>query len=405
MKCVGIFSVKGGVGKTLISINIAHQLAQYGKTGLLDADWDNSNFAQFTNFNEKIKVTKENKIILPVWEGVKVFSPSLLFGREKGVSMTEDRYVQMISDVMEYGDWGDLDYMVVDLPGGSSDTWKGILTIFSEVLVGDVIVTQPLMNDALEKGLQLHKFLDIPILGVINNMCYLTCPHGDKIYLFGNTNSTIELVKKYECEYLGEIPFITDLPKLITEGKPIIKSEVISNVVDKIVKLPVQKTSFIERFKEKVTDAIRSEVEKILAYFIVTFQKEFDVKDVAIKEGFTEQKNTVLTVTDDSGSKVITRLVLKLKDGKLVVVSKPENIDFEIVASFRTLARIIMGKAKRGNQIVDYNPMNAWLAGEVKAYGSGFTTKAVRTLEAMFNNQDVVNKIREKYGKILERWI
>jgi ATP-binding protein involved in chromosome partitioning len=405
MKCVGIFSVKGGVGKTLISINIAHQLAQHGKTGLLDADWDNSNFAQFTNFNEKIKVTKDNKIILPEWEDVKVFSPSLLFGREKGVSMTEDRYVQMISDVMEYGDWGDLDYMVVDLPGGSSDTWKGILTIFSEVLVGDVIVTQPLMNDALEKGLQLHKFLDIPVLGVINNMCYLTCPHGDKIYLFGNTNNTIEIVKRYECEYLGEIPFITDLPKLINEGKPIIKSDTISNTVEKIVKLPIQKTSFIERFKEKITDAIRGEVEKILAYFIVTFQKEFDVKDVAIKEGFTEQKNTVLTITDDSGSKVITRLVLKLKDGKLVVVSKPENIDFEIVTSFRTLARILMGKAKRGNQIVDYNPMDAWLAGEIKAYGSGFTTKAVRTLEAMFNNQDVVNKIRENYGKILERWI
>jgi putative sterol carrier protein len=261
------------------------------------------------------------------------------------------------------------------------------------------------MNDALEKGLQLHKFLDIPVLGVINNMCYLTCPHGDKIYLFGNTNNTIEIVKRYECEYLGEIPFITDLPKLINEGKPIIKSDTISNTVEKIVKLPIQKTSFIERFKEKITDAIRGEVEKILAYFIVTFQKEFDVKDVAIKEGFTEQKNTVLTITDDSGSKVITRLVLKLKDGKLVVVSKPENIDFEIVTSFRTLARILMGKAKRGNQIVDYNPMDAWLAGEIKAYGSGFTTKAVRTLEAMFNNQDVVNKIRENYGKILERWI
>jgi Mrp family chromosome partitioning ATPase/putative sterol carrier protein len=405
MKAVGIFSVKGGVGKTLISLNLAHRLAQRGSTGLLDADWDNSNFAQFTNFGERVKVTKENRIVLPTWEGVKVFSPSLLFGRGKGISMTEDRYVQMISDVMEYGDWGNLDYMVVDLPGGSSDTWKGVLAIFGEVLVGDVIVTQPQMTDALEKGLQLHKFLDIPVVGVVNNMAYLTCPHGDKMYPFGNSLSTEEVVKRYEYDYFGEIPFITDLPKLIAEGKPFIESEAIDDIVRKVVELQVPKTSFLEKLRAKVTEAIKSEVEKVLAYFIITFQKEFNVGDVAVREGFTEQKHTALTVTDEAGQRVLTRLVLKLKDGKLVVLSKPEKVDFELVTSFKTLARMIMGKAKKNGELVDYDPMEAWLAGEVKAYGTGFTVKAVRTFEAMFSNQEVMSKIRERYGKILERWI
>ncbi len=405
MKAVGVFSVKGGVGKTLIAINIALRLRDKGKTGLLDADWDNSNFAQFTNFTEKIKVTKDNKLILPAWNNIKIFSPSLLFGRDKGVSMTEDRYVQMISDVMEYGDWGDLDYLVIDLPGGSSDIWRGILTIFSEVLLGDVIVTQPQMTDALEKGLQLHKFLDIPVLGVVNNMSYLTCPHGDKIYLFGSVDSTIEVVAKYGYEYLGEIPFITDLPRLITSGKSYIESSVLDIIVKKIIEAPVQKTSFTERFMEKITDAVKSEIEKILAYFIITAQRDFDFREIAIRDGFTEQNNIALTITNDTGTKVITRLVLKLKDGKLVVVSKPEKINFEIVASFRALARVIMGKAKRGDQIVDYDPLQAWLAGEIKAYGAGFTSRAIKTFNAIFNNQDVLNEVRGKYGKILARWI
>jgi ATP-binding protein involved in chromosome partitioning len=405
LKAVGVFSVKGGVGKTLVAINLALRLREKGRTGLLDADWDNSNFAQFTGFTEPVKVTKDNKILLPVWNGVKVFSPSLLFGRDRGVSMTEDRYVQMMSDVMEYGDWGELDYLVVDLPGGSSDTWRGVLMVFGEVLVGDVIVTQPLMIDSLEKGLQLHRFFEIPVIGVVNNMAYLTCPHGEKIYLFGDPSTTAEVAKKHGYEYLGEIPFIPDLPKLIVSGKPVIESPVLDEVVKRVVEAEVQRAGFIERFKEKVTEAIKSEVEKVLAYFIVTTQREFDFKDVAEREGFTEQNNVVLTITDESGTRVLTRLVVKLKGGKIVVVTKPERVDYEIVASFKTLARLIMGKARRGDQVVEYDPLTAWLAGEIKAYGSGFTPRAIRVFEALFKNRELLEKVRSRYSKMLERWI
>jgi ATP-binding protein involved in chromosome partitioning len=405
LKVVGVFSVKGGVGKTLVALNLALRLRERGRTGLLDADWDNSNFAQFTNFTEPVKVTKENKIVLPVWNGVKVFSPSLLFGRDRGVSMTEDRYVQMLSDVMEYGDWGDLDYLVIDLPGGSSDTWRGVLVIFSEVLVGDVIVTQPQMTDSLEKSLQLHRFFDIPVIGVVNNMAYLTCPHGEKLYLFGDPSTTAEVVKKHGYEYLGEVPFVPELPKLIASGRPLIESPVLDEAARRVAEARVQRAGFAERFKEKVTEAIKSEVERVLAYFIATTQREFDFREVAEREGFTEQNNVVLTIMDESGTRVLTRLVVKLRGGKLVVVTKPERADYEIVASFRTLARLIMGKARRGDQVVEYDPVTAWLAGEIKAYGSGFTPRAVRVFEALFRNRELLEKVRSRYSKILERWI
>lgn len=404
MKAVGVFSVKGGVGKTLIAINLAYRLRQYGRVGLLDTDFDNSNFAQFTGMQEKVKVTKDNKILLPTWNDIKVFSFSILIGRERGVSMTEDRYVQMISDVMEFGDWGDLDYMVIDLPGGSSDIWKGVLTVFSEVLLGDVIVSQPIMTDSLLKGIRLHKYFDIPIIGVIDNMSYITCPHGEKVKLFANEDVR-KIVETEGVEYLGEIPFIPTLPEQLLKGNPIIETDVLDRTTEKIVKEPVRKTSFIERFKEATLKAIKTEIEKILAYMIVRVQKEVDLSQKAVEAGFTEQKPFILTITDEDGGKIITRIPMKIKNGKLIVLNSPEKIDFEIVTSFRTLARALMGKARRGDKLVDYSIWDAWASGDIRTYGSGFTPRAIRVLEEIANDTTILQSVRERYGSILEKWI
>jgi len=405
VKAVGVFAIKGGVGKTLISINLAYRLREYGRVGLIDADFDNSNFAQFTQFDEAIEVTKDQKLVLPEWNGVKVFSASLLVGRERSVSMTADRYVQMLSDAMEFGDWGRLDYVVIDLPAGSSDVWKGVLSIFANVLLGDLIVTQPCMTDATVKALNVHRYFDIPVVGVVDNMAYFKCSCGQEHYVFGDPDATKKATASFGYEYLGAIPIVPDMPKRLAEGNPIIESKVIDDVAKKISEMEVKSTSFLERIKEGALKAIKHEVEKVLAWFIVRLQKEFDASKIAEETGFTEERPFLLTITDEEGRKVITSVPLRLRKGKLVVLKNPERIDYEIATSFRTLARCVMGKARIRGKVVDFDAWDAWANGDIKVYGTGFTPRAVKVLREVFGDEDFMNELRERYGKVLEKWI
>ena len=95
MKTIGVVSIKGGVGKTLVAINLANALKQYGTVGLIDADIDNSNFATFTKANIRVEVDEKKQLKPANWDGIKVFSMSLLVGN-RAVSMTEDRYLSLI---------------------------------------------------------------------------------------------------------------------------------------------------------------------------------------------------------------------------------------------------------------------------------------------------------------------
>lgn len=395
MKAVGVFSTKGGTGKTTIAINLAHKLSERGRVGLLDADIDNSNFAQFVKFNGKVEVLPDKTIKLPTWNGVKVFSMSLLTGM-KGVSMTEDRYVQIINDVMDSADWGPVDYMVIDLPPGSSNTWKAILKIFANVLLGDVIVTQPMIIDSFVKALDIHQYYDIPIVAIVENMAYFECDCGKKHYLFGEPQAS----KYVESVPVLQLPFIKTV-----KDNVLLEHEVFDKLAEIISTSEIKKTSFLERIKEAVEKSLKDSVVKVLAYIVVKAQKEVDARAVASKYGFTEQRPFVLTITDDSGENVITRVVMKVKDGKLVILSKPEKVDFEIVTSYKTLARMLLGKAKIGDKVVDYDPMDAWLKGDVTVYGMGSVPRALGVLKGVFMEEEFLKDVRAKFGSVLERWI
>ncbi len=397
MKAVGVFSTKGGTGKTTVALNLAHRLSKLGRTALLDADIDNANFAQFTKLKASIDITPEKTIILPEWDGVKVFSMSLVVN--KGVSMTADRYVQIINDVVQYGDWGEVEYVVMDLPPGSSNMWRAVLKIFAEVLIGDVIVMQPGLLDSLYKAIDLHKYYDIPVLAIVENMSYFDCKCGERHFLFGETLQE-ETLRGYR---LLRLPF---RPRNVENI--IFEHEVFDELAKLVAGAEVRRTSFLDRVREAISDELKQAVIKVVAYVITKAQKEYDpshLRALAEKYGFTEEKTFALTVMDNKMETVITRVVLRFKDGKIVVVTKPEQVDYEIAASYRALARAIMGKAKVDGRLVDFDPVDAWLKGEVMVYGMGSVAKAFAVIKALLQEEEFVRDVRSRFGWILERWI
>lgn len=411
MKAACICSVKGGVGKTLVSLNIAYMLKEMGhKVGLIDADWDNPNFAQFTNIDANIE--SDSKSFTPyTWKGIQVFSMSLIAGRGKSISLTGDRYLQLMYDVVHSTKW-DCDIFIVDMPSGSGDAFKSAITVLGDNLVGDIMVIQPSMRDASQRALNLHKFYEIPVLGLIENMSYFKCVnHPEPLIYYPFGKSIVDkLAEEYNVEVLGKIPLIPDMPERINNGNPIFDDEeskmTIENACKKIIESKPVKVGFVERFKTKLLEGVKEAIEKVLAYFIITVNREIPIAELKAKTGFTEEKPFLLRIVDESGTKEITKVALRIKGDRLIVVKNPEKVDFEIRGSFRTIARMIMGKRKLSDgSVAPYDPIDAWLNGEIYTNGMGYAPKAVHAIRTIFQTEDLMNQIREKYGSILEKWI
>jgi len=410
MKAVAVSAVKGGVGKTLISLNLAYCLREKGyPTALLDADIDNSNFAQFTGATGEIEVDPETMTFKPYrWRDIEVFSMSLVAG-QRSVSMTADRYSQMLDDVVKRSRWN-AEYWVIDLPSGAHDIFRTAHIIFAENLVGDVIVTQPSMVDATRKVLTLHRTLDIPVLGAIENMSYFVCEkHREpKVYYPFGPSTIDEIAKEYGIEVFGKIPLSITMAEKIAAGEPIFDEALMAPVrraAEKVIRTEVKGTGFLAKFREKVTATLRREAERILAQLIVSTNRLFDLDRWSKERGFTHGKPFDLVVTDESGHHVLVRAHLRLTGGKLKLVRRPARVDLEGALSFRTLARIILGKRKLSDgQVVPYDAMDAWLNNDFRAYGAGYFPRVLHLLRALLSDERIIGEIEKRYGSVLERW-
>ena len=222
---VAVASGKGGVGKSTTAVNLAVSLSTLGlKTGLLDADIYGPSMPRMLGITGKPSST-DGKTLDPMENfGIKVMSMGFLVEDDTPMiwrgPMVQSALEQMMRDV----NWGELDVLVVDMPPGTGDVQ---LTMAQRVPVtGAVIVSTPQDIALLDarKGLNMFRKVDIPVLGIIENMSYFLCPDNGKKYdIFGHGGAKRE-AERLGVEFLGEVPIEIDVRKTSDEGHPIVIS-------------------------------------------------------------------------------------------------------------------------------------------------------------------------------------
>src|ERR671913_554988 len=223
---IAVASGKGGVGKTTVSVSLALALANAGaKVGLLDADIYGPSVPLMLGLKASPEVVN-NKIQPPEIEGVKVISMGFFYEQSQQAGIYRGPIVsgivkQFLTDVS----WGELDYLIIDLPPGTGDA---PLTIAQTIpITGILIVTTPqdvAMNVAV-KAIGMFNKLNVPIVGVIENMSYLLCPHcNEQIYLFGKGGGK-KISEDFGIPYIGEVPLHPGIRESSDLGKPTVISE------------------------------------------------------------------------------------------------------------------------------------------------------------------------------------
>lgn len=221
---IAVASGKGGVGKSTVAVNVAVILAEMGsKVGLLDADIYGPNIPTMMGV-QQLPPAGEEKLIPAVAHGVKVMSIGFLVKPGQPLiwrgPMLHSAIRQFLSDV----EWGELDYLVIDLPPGTGDAALSLAQ--SIPLSGGVIVTLPqqVSLDDAWRGMEMFKQLNIPILGVVENMSYLDLPDGSRMDIFGSGGGQ-KLAQEANVNYIGSIPIDARVRSGGDSGKPVVLAD------------------------------------------------------------------------------------------------------------------------------------------------------------------------------------
>jgi len=223
---IAVASGKGGVGKSTTALNLALGLRDLGlRVGLLDADIYGPSVPRLTGIREKPQLNDDKKMIPIQRFGLAIMSIGFLVEEETAMiwrgPMVMSAITQMLRDVV----WGTLDILVVDMPPGTGDAQ---LTLAQNVpLKGAIIISTPQDLSLIDarRGLAMFRKVNVPVLGIVENMSYFQCPHcGTRSDIFGHGGARLE-AERLAVPFLGEIPLHMSIRATSDSGTPVVESE------------------------------------------------------------------------------------------------------------------------------------------------------------------------------------
>ncbi|EGV08774.1 Mrp/NBP35 family ATP-binding protein [Parvimonas sp. G1425] len=239
-KVIGVISGKGGVGKSLITSMLATGMMKRGKeVAILDADVTGPSIPKSFGIDSKAKIDERGIIPCRTENGIKIMSINLLLEKETDPVIWRGPVIggvikQFWTDVV----WENVDYMFVDMPPGTGDV---PLTVFQSLPVdGIIIVTSPqdLVSMIVEKAVKMARMMNIPIIGIVENMSYFKCPCcNEEVNIFGESDLPY-ISRKFGLTNVAKIPLDKKIPEMVDEGEAEkIDTDCLTDILDVIEKL------------------------------------------------------------------------------------------------------------------------------------------------------------------------